>query len=325
MLSTKRRTLVLLGGAAMTGWPLGLRAQQYPNRPINIVVPFPPGGPTDVIARAAAPQLQESLGQPVVLVHRPGATGNIAGEYVARAPADGYTVMMGNISTNAINAHVLKSSSFQAKRDLAPICALVQPLMCLAAHPSVPAKNLAELIAYAKQNPGRLRYASSGIASPHHLAGALMSQLAGIQWIHVPYQGGAPAANDLVGGQVDLAFLTLSAALTFQTAGRLKILGMTESKRTSLLPDVPSISESVPNFEMMNWQGLFGPMGMPAAVVERLQRDVHKAYTTAAVRASLEARGMEVIVGSTASFAALVNREHDRWGQVIRATNITLE
>jgi tripartite-type tricarboxylate transporter receptor subunit TctC len=261
----------------------------------------------------------------MVLVHRPGATGNIAGEYVARSPADGYTIMLGNISTNAINAHVIKSSNFQARRDLAPICALVQPLMCLAAHPSVPAKNLAELVAYAKQNPGKLRYASSGIASPHHLAGALMSQLAGIQWIHVPYQGGAPAANDLVGGQVDLAFLTLSAALAFQAAGRLRIMGMTESKRTALMPDVPSISETIPNFEMMNWQGLFGPTGMPAPVVERLQREFQKVYSMTSVRASLEPRGMEVIVGSTASFAALVNREHDRWGQVIKATNITLE
>ncbi len=323
---TRRGALALCGGAmAMTAWPLVSRAQLFPSRPINIVVPFPPGGPTDLIARAGSAQLQEALGQPMVLVHRPGATGNIAGEYVARAPADGYTIMLGNISTNAINAHVIKSSSFQARRDLAPICALVQPLMCLAAHPSVPAKSLAELVAYAKQNPGKLRYASSGIASPHHLAGALMSQLAGIQWIHVPYQGGAPAANDLVGGQVDLAFLTLSAALPFQAAGRLRIMGMTESKRTGLLPDVPSISETIPNFEMMNWQGLFGPVGMPAPVVERLQREFQKVYSMASVRASLESRGMEVIVGSTASFTALVNREHDRWGQVIKATNITLE
>jgi tripartite-type tricarboxylate transporter receptor subunit TctC len=322
---TRRRAFSVFGGAMVAAWQGVSHAQEYPIRPINIVVPFPPGGPTDLIARAGTAQLQEALGQPMLLVHKPGATGNIAGEYVARAPADGYTVMLGNIATNAINAHVIKSSSFQAKRDLAPICALVQPLLCLVAHPSMPARNLAELITYAKQNPGKLRYASSGIASPHHLAGALMSQLAGIEWIHVPYQGGAPAANDLVGGQVDVAFLTLSAALPFQTAGRLRILGMTESKRTALLPDVPSISETIPNFEMRNWQGLFGPMGMPTPVVERLQREFYKAYTMPSVRASLESRGMEVIVGSTSAFAGLVNREHDRWGQVIKATNITLE
>lgn len=322
---TRRQAVSRLGAVAAGAWAGGVLAQQYPSKPIQLVVPFPPGGPTDLIARAGMQQLQEALGQPLVLENKSGATGNIAGEYVARAAADGHVLMLGNIAINAINAHVIKSTTFEAKRDLAPICNLVQPLMCLAAHPSLPVTNIAELVAYAKKNPGRLRYASSGTASPHHLAGALMSQLAGIDWIHVPYRGGAPAANDVVGGQVELGFITLSGALPFQKAGRMRILGMTEATRTPLLPDVPSISEAVPGFVMTNWQGLFGPARLPAPIVERLQKEFHRAYTTPSVKAALESRGMAVVAGSTAEFAAFVNSEHERLGKLVKSSNITLE
>lgn len=321
----RRRALSTIGAALAGAWAGEGIAQQYPAKPIQLVVPFPPGGPSDLIARAGMPLLQESLGQPIVLDNRSGATGNIAGEFVARAPADGHVLLLGNISTNAINAHVIKSPNFDAKSDLVAICNLVQPTMCLAAHPSVPAASVAELVEHAKKNPGKLRYASSGVASPHHLCGALMAQLAGIEWIHVPYRGGAPAVTDLVGGQVELGFVTLSGVLNHHQNGRVRILGMTESKRSALLPDVPTIGETVRGFVMTNWQGLFGPARLPAPIVERLQAEFQRVYSTPSVRAALESRGLEVVVGSSAEFASFVLREHERLGQLIRTSNITLD
>lgn len=327
MKNGRRQALGAIGAASAGLWSARASAQgaAYPTRPIQLVIPFPPGGPTDLIARAAAPLLQESLGQPLVLDNRSGATGNIAAEYVARAPADGHVLILGNIAINAINAHVIKTSAFDAKTDLVPICNLVQPLMCVAVNPSVPVNSVAELVEHARRNPGKLRYASSGVASPHHLAGALMGQLAGIDWVHVPYRGGAPAVNDLVGGQVEVGFITLSGVLPFHQNGRVRILGMTETKRAALLPDVPSISETVRGFEMTNWQGLFGPARLPVPIVERLHAEFSKAYSAPSVKASLQSRGMEVIVGPTADFAAFVRREHERLGQLIRTSNITLD
>jgi tripartite-type tricarboxylate transporter receptor subunit TctC len=197
--------------------------------------------------------------------------------------------------------------------------------MTIAVHPSVPANSIPELIAYAKANSGKLGYASSGIGSPHHIAGALLCQLAGINMVHVPYKGGAPAAVDLVGGQVPVGYVTLSTALPFHKAGKIRILGMTEKTRTALLPDVPSISETVKGFDVTNWQGLFGPANLPPAIVNALQAECAKGFNSPAIKSQMEAQGLSVIVDTPDHFAAFVRQENQIWGSFVKSLNTVLE
>jgi tripartite-type tricarboxylate transporter receptor subunit TctC len=214
---------------------------------------------------------------------------------------------------------------YDAIKDFKPICALIAPLMTIAVHPSVPANSITELIAYAKANSGKLGYASSGIGSPHHIAGALLCQLAGINMVHVPYKGGAPAAVDLVGGQVPVGYITLSSALPFHKAGKIRILGMTEKKRTALLPDVPSISETVKGFEVTNWQGLFGPANLPPAIVNALQAECLKGFNSPSIKSQMEAQGLSVIVDTPDHFAAFVRQENQKWGSFVKSLNMVIE
>lgn len=322
---SRRQILCGTAGFALGASALRSQAQSYPSRPIRLVIPFPAGGPTDTIGRAVAQSITAGLGQPVVLDNRAGATGNIGADAVAKSAPDGYTLVIGNIATHAINSHVYTRMPYDPIKDFTPVCALIAPLMTVAVHPSVPANSIPELVAYAKANAGKLGYASSGIASPHHLAGALFCQLAGVNMVHVPYKGAAPAAVDLVGGQVPVGFITLSTALPFHKAGKIRILGMTEKTRTALLPDVPSISETVKGFEVTNWQGLFGPANLPPAIVSSLQAECAKGFNSTAIKSQMEAQGLSVIVDTSERFAALVRQENQKWGAFVKSLNVVLE
>lgn len=300
-------------------------AQTYPNRPIRMVIPFPAGGPSDTIGRAAGSAITKGLGQPVVLDNRAGASGNIGADAVAKSSPDGYTMVVGNIATHAINPHVYKTMPYDPIRDFTPICALIAPTMCFAVHSAVPINSIAELIDYSKKKPNSLSYASSGQATPHHLAGALLCQMAGIEMTHVPYKGGAPAANDLAGGQVPLGCITLSQALPFHKAGRIRILAMVEKTRSPVLPEVPTVSETVKGFEMSNWQGLFGPANLPKNIVSAIQAECAKGFAEPVIKAQMEAQGLGVIVDTPEHFAAFVRQENQRWGQFVKSMNLSLE
>lgn len=314
----RRDVLTTLTASLASGLAWG---QSYPDRPIKLVVPFPPGGPADVIGRAAG-QALSGMGQPAIIDNKPGASGNIGADMVAKAAPDGHMLLVGNIAINAINPHVFKSMPFDPTKDFTPIASVVAPLMTISVHPSVPVQSIAELIAYAKKNPGKLSYASSGPGTPHHLAGAQLCELAGIDMTHIPYKGASPAVADVVGGQCPVGCLSLSVALQFHQQGKLRILGMTERTRCTLLPNVPSVSETVPGFEMTNWQGLFGPAKLPANLVNTLSRELAKGFT--ANKAALEAQGLGLFLKGPEEFGAFVSAENEKWKRFVKTHNISM-
>lgn len=320
-MTLNRRDILRAAGAGMVTWAGAARAQAYPTQPIRLIVPFPPGGPADVIGRTAAGALTP-LGQPVVTENRPGASGNIGADVVAKAAPDGHTLLVGNIAVNAINPSVFKSMPFDPVRDFTPVGSFVAPLMTLSVHPSLPVHSVAELIEYARKNPGQLAYATSGPGTPHHLAGAQLCHMAGIDMVHVPYKGASPAVTDVVGGQCPTGVLSLSVALPFHRQGKLRILGMTEATRCALLPDVPSIAETVPGFEMTNWQGIFGPAGLPPSIVRTLYRELARGFSER--KESLEAQGLGLFIQPPEKFAAFVRAENEKWRQFVKAHNVTL-
>jgi tripartite-type tricarboxylate transporter receptor subunit TctC len=317
----RREALAALGaGLGFAGGAMA--ADDYPTKAIKLVVPFPPGGPADAIGRTAAQGLA-GLGKPAVIDNKPGASGNIGSDLVAKAAPDGYTLLVGNIATNAINSYVYKSMPYDGIKDFTPICAVVAPLMTFAVHPSIPVNSIAELIAYAKKNPGKLAYATSGLGTPHHLAGAQLNQMAGIDMIHVPYKGGAPAVTDVVGGQCPVGVLSLSVALPFHRQGKLRILAMTESTRAAALPEMPTVGETVKGFEMTNWQGIFGPAKLPASITQVVHRECVKGFM--ANKAALEAQGLGLFLQGPEQFAAFVVSENEKWKRFVKALNITLD
>ena len=320
MMINRRSALATIASAVVT-IPEMAWSQGYPERPTKLVVPFPPGGPADVIGRTAG-QALSALGQPAVIDNRAGASGNIGADVVAKAAPDGYTLLVGNIAINAINPHVFKSMPFDPIADFTPIANLVAPLMTISVHPSLPVQTIGELIAYAQKNPGRLGYASSGPGTPHHLAGAQLCQLADIDMTHIPYKGAAPAVADVVGGQCPVGCLSLSVALPFHRQGKLRILGMTETSRCALLPNVPTVAETVRGFEMTNWQGLFGPAKLPASIVNTLYRELAKGFT--ANKAALEAQGLGVFIQGPDQFSAFVQAENEKWKRFVKAHNISM-
>ncbi|MBN9428079.1 MAG: tripartite tricarboxylate transporter substrate binding protein [Burkholderiales bacterium] len=323
MTITRRGALAAIGANLAAGCLPAWAQQDYPNKPVRLVVPFPPGGPADVIGRTAGQAITQGLGQPALIENRPGASGNIGADAVAKAAPDGYTLLVGNIAINAINSHVYKSVPFDPIKDFTPICSVVAPLMTLSVHPSVPANTVAEFVAYAKRNPGKLGYATSGLATPHHLAGALLCQMADIDMISVPYKGASPAVTDVVGGQCPVGFLSLSVALPYHRSGRLRILGMVESTRASVLPDVPTVGETVKGFEMSNWQGIFGPAKLPMSIAQTVYRECAKGFN--ANRATLESQGLGVMLNTPEQFAAFVAAENDKWARFVKALNLKLE
>jgi len=297
----------------------------WPAKPIRLISPFPPGAVVDTLCRTLAVPLGEALGQPVLVENRPGAGGNIGMEIVAKAPADGYTIGMGGIAQHAINPSVYASMPFDPVRDFAPIIFVARNINVLVVHPSLPAHDVRELIAYARANPGKLSFGSAGAGTSQHLAGELFKQLAGVDMTHVPYKGAGPAVTDLLAGQIPLMFVDISAVLGHVRAGKLHALGVTSRNRTPLL-DVPTIAEQgLPGFEVNAWFGLLAPAGTPREIVARLNAETAKVLRSGATLERLQGLGLSVDPGTPEDFAALIASELARWGSIARAAKIRAE
>jgi tripartite-type tricarboxylate transporter receptor subunit TctC len=300
------------------------RAQAYPTRPVRIVVGFTPGGAVDITARLIAHSLSERLGQPFTIENRPGAATNIGTDAVIRAPADGYTLLM--ISPPAaINATLYENLTFNFIRDIAPVASVIRMPFVLEVNPFVPAKTVPELIAFARTNPGKISMASSGIGSGPHLAGELFKMMAGINMVHVPYRGEAPAMNDLLGGQVQVLFGTTALATEHIRAGKVRALALTTPTRAETLPGIPILSNFLPGYEASFWDGFCAPKNTPAEVIERLNKEINAALTDPQIKARFSDMGGSVFAGSPADFGKFIAEETEKWGKVIRAANIKPE
>ena len=301
------------------------RAQAYPNKPIKLVVPFPPGGGADNLARAVAPKLAEYLGQAIVIDNKPGANGNIAAVAAAKAPPDGYTVLY-NTSSITLSPALYKNLAYDVQRDLAPVALTAVVPLALVVNPGVPVNNVREFIAYAKANPGKLSYGSAGNGNVTHLAAFQLVRHHDIDATHVPYRGSAPADVDLVAGQIQFMTDTINSVMPFVKDKRLKLLAVTTSQRMSLFPDVPTLSETVmPGFEAGAWQGIMVPANTPKAVVQRLNAEINKALQSAEVKEKLALQGAEPLGSTSEEYGAYVKKELARWAAVVKATGVTLE
>ncbi|MCA0326224.1 MAG: tripartite tricarboxylate transporter substrate binding protein [Proteobacteria bacterium] len=324
MTSRLRRHLItacMAGLAALTALPA---AAAYPERTVTLVVPWAPGGSTDILARALADQLSRSLGQAVIVDNRAGASGNIGSNVVAKAKPDGYTLLVGSMSTHAMNPAFM-TMPFDGVADFTPIAQLAYVVNTLVVNPSVPAKNVKELIAYAKANPGKLNYASAGPGSTNHLSAVLFERAAGVQMHHVPYKGGAPAVIDTVANQTQVLFSAGTQTLPHVKADKLRLLGVTEAKRSPLLPDAPTVAETVPGYELGVWYGLFGPAGMPKELVDRLNAATNQALQDPAVRARMDSMGVEIVKTTPEQFGTVLRRDAERYTKIIRDLGIRNE
>ena len=313
----------LAAAAALLIMPCNAIGQSYPQRPLRMIVPFAPGGGTDILARIAAGKLTESTGQQVIVDNRPGAGGNVGTELAARATPDGYTLLMVSASY-AVNAVVYKLALDPVK-DLSPVIQVASVPFVLLAHPSVPVSNIKELLALAKAQPGKLTYASSGTGSSPHLAGELLSMMTGTRMVHVPYKGGGPALRDLMGGQVQLLYVTVVAALPYIEAGKLKALGVASLHRSSALPAVATIAESgVPGYDVTNWFGLLVPAGTPASIVTLLNTEVRRQMNTPDAKARLASQGADPASGSPQDFGRLIREDIAKYQKIVQAAGITI-
>ena len=322
----RRPVIALAVLAAATLAPLGSAvAQSYPTRAITLVVPFPPGGPTDLVARVIAQQMSAQMGQPVVVDNRPGANGNIGGSAVSRATPDGYTVLY-NTSSITLSPALYKNLGYDVKKNLAPVGSTAVVPLALVVNPSIPANTVQEFIAYAKANPGKLSYGSAGNGNVTHLVAYQFAQIHGIEATHIPYRGSAPANADLVGGQTHFMTDTINSVAGFIRDNRMKLLGVTTAKRIALFPDAPSLSESgMPGFEAGAWQGMMVPAGTPADVINRLNMELNKALKSAEVQERLAKQGAETLGSTPAEYGAYIDSELKRWSALVKATGISLD
>jgi tripartite-type tricarboxylate transporter receptor subunit TctC len=312
---------VLLQCAAMA-----VAAQDWPGKPIRLIVPFAPGGVTDTSARAVAEALSQRLGQQVVVENKPGASGNIGSEQVARAAPDGYTLVLGFDGTMVINPHVFKEMPFDTVRDFAPVTKLGDAGLLLVAHPSLNVKNLAELIALSKTKPGPYPYGTSGTGGTPHLAGELLKQRTGLALEHIPYKGGGQAVTDVLGGQIPLVFTAIASAQQHVKSGKLVGLGVPSALRSSSLPDVPTFIEAgLPGFQAVSWVGIFAPAKTPKAIVDKLQREIAAALQTPAVRERYAVLGIDPVGNTPEQFAEQVKADLARWGEVVRSAGIKID
>jgi tripartite-type tricarboxylate transporter receptor subunit TctC len=321
-----RRTFLYLaaGVAALPAVSRFAWAQAYPTQPVRWIVPFPPGGPSDILARLMGQSLSERLGQPFVIENRPGAGSNIGTEAVVKAPADGHTLLLAT-AANAINATLYDKLSFNFIHDIAPVAGISRETGLMVVNPSVPAKTVPEFIAYAKANPGKINMASAGIGNTTHVAGELFQMLTGTKFTHVPYRGGAPAVTDLISGQVQVYFDGVSGSLDHVRSGRLRALGVTTAERADVLPDVPSIAEFVPGYEAGGWYGIGVPKNVPAEIVDRLNREINASLADAKLKTRLADIGYATSGSSPAEFESMIAREIEKWARVLKFAGIRPE
>ena len=312
------------GAAALPAVSRGAWAQAYPARPVRLIVQVSAGGSPDIIARLMAQWLSDRLGQSFVVDNRPGASGNIATEAVIRAPADGYALLLA-MSANAINASLYDNLRFAFMRDAAPVATIGRIPLVMEVNPSVPAKTVPEFIAYAKANPGKINMASSGNATPLHVAGELFKMMAGVDLVHVPYRGEPVAMPDLLNGRVQVMFGVLPSSLPYIRSGQLRALAVTTEKRLAVLPDVPAMAEFLPGFEASGWYGIAAPKDTPREIVERLNKEINAGLADNKLKERLADLGCLVQAGSPADFAAFVAGETEKWAKVIRAAGIKAE
>jgi tripartite-type tricarboxylate transporter receptor subunit TctC len=301
---------------------IGAAAQPYPSRPIRIIVPTSPGGGTDLIARALSQRLTEKWAQPVVVDNRAGATGNIGVEAVARAAPDGYTVLVCTNAMLVINPHLAAQKKYDVLRELAPVTLAASSPFLLVVHPSVPVNSTAALIAYARAQPGRLNYSSSGNGSATHLAGVLFNHMAGVNIVHVPYKGSAPAIADLLGGQIQLRFSALAPTLPHVHAGKLRALAVSGLRRYAALPELPTVAETVSGYASDIWYGVLLPAATPANIVAVLHDEIVRALQSAEIKTKLAADGAETVANTPAAFATILRDESKRWARVIGETGL---
>jgi tripartite-type tricarboxylate transporter receptor subunit TctC len=295
------------------------KAANWPSKPLRIVVAFPPGGATDLMARTIAGKLQERLGQPVVVENRPGASGMIGTDLVAKSAPDGYSLLMATQTTHAVNPSLYPKVSYDPVKDFAPITLAGYTPLMLVVPASLPVANLRQLIAWIKANPGRVSYGSGGNGTSQHLTGELFKSMAGVDMLHVPYKGSAPAMTDLLGGQITLMFDNLPTALPHVKSGRLRGIAVTSPVRSNLAPDVPTMAESgLPGFDVATWFGLLAPAGTPPEIVNRIQLATAAGLNEPSVRNKLSEQGIEIVVGTPAQFTAFLDVEIAKWGKVIR-------
>lgn len=294
----------------------------YPDRPITLVVPWAAGGSTDILGRALAQQLALALGQPVIVDNRAGAAGNLGTALVARAKPDGYTLLVNPVSTHAINPALNATLPFKGVDDFTAIAHVANVPNVMAVNVSVPAENLKDFIAYAKAHPGQLNYASGGAGSTNHLSAVMLERAASISMVHVPYKGGAPAVVDTVADQTQLIFTAASQVMPHVRTGKLRVLALTDSKRSALLVGVPTVAETIPGFKLDVWYGVFGPARLPADITTRLNLEINKAMNSPEVHSRMKALGIEVATGTPADFRTLLENDYKRYGDLIKELGI---
>ena len=318
----RRRFLHLAAAAAaLPAVPRIARAQTYPARAVHIIVGVAAGGPNDTVARLLGQWLSERLGQQFVVENRTGAGGNIATEAVVRSPADGYTLLL-ETSANAVNVTLYDKSNFNFLTDIAPVAAIMRVPNVMVVNPSVPAKTVPEFIAYAKANPGKINMATAGNGTTPHMSGELFKQMAGVDLVPVAYRGGAPALIDLIAGQDQVMFEPTISTIPYVQAGKLRALAVTTAVRSALLPDIPTVSESVPGYEVSQWYGIGAPRGTPSEIIDKLNREINTAMADPKLTSRLAELGGMPIPMTTGAFAKLISDETEKWAKVIRTANI---
>jgi len=312
-------------GLALTAAAGIAHAQAYPTKTVRIIVPYAPGGPTDIVARLLGSRMTETWGQPVVADNRAGANGNIAAELVAKSAPDGHTLFIGNTSVLTINPHTYKKISYDTIKDFTPISLVVAAPLVLVVHPSLPAKDVKGLVALARAKPGELAYASSGRGGISHLAAELFRMSTGTSLIHVAYKGAGLAANDVYAGQVAMSLTSSVSSMPHVNAGRLRALGVTSAKRQQSLPQVPAIAETVPGYEVDPWYGVLAPAGVPEAIVKRVHAEIVRIAKLPDIGPRLTADGGDVVANTPAEFAVIIRKELDKWGMVVRKAGVDLQ
>ncbi|RKE72360.1 Bug family tripartite tricarboxylate transporter substrate binding protein [Pseudorhodoplanes sinuspersici] len=314
----------LLACLAMFGAIGAAPAQDFPNKPITIVLPYPPGASTEQVARLVQPILQERLKQPVIVENRPGGNGSIGTMAVARSDPDGHTIVLATNALMTITPHI-QQMPFDPVKDFAPITTAVRGILGLAVHPSVPAKSVPEFIAYVKKNPKTVNYGTAGIGSPQHMAGLLLNRATGIELVHVPYKGGGPAMNDLLGGHIQSVVATIVTMLEHEKNGALRILGIGEKQRFSGIPHVQTISETVPGFEATSWLAFYAPAKTPKTVIDTLNRELVFALNNPEVKRKLEEAGLPVVADKPEELGRTTKNDLARWGELTRVMNVRAE